>query len=405
MRFALVGLGGMGLDNLVKETHFNHKKPETYKFTYSYAGAILKLGHEIAAMVDVGEQPPEGVRLLREQFSINPSYYDKWDKMLEDVKPDVVCVAASPEANVDIIPGALEQGVRAIWCEKPFTHTLAEADVLIAKAKKYPNCVAAVNYMRNFDPFHNAVIEHIKTGGIGNLQSARITYNGGLLLNAVHGVALINLLLDRPLVAVGAYSPTHNINVLGRPLDDPNVDGIVRYHFEAQRRDVPVLFNATGRGAEENNLYQFELEFTGSEARISILHNGWTLRYERMKHSKIFGGSIGEKHPYFVAEVSVCPPSTIGEMPLELRETLKVDAPREYITDGLQCILSAVDSKTTVPASLSHARAAEEVVHGLALTAERRAPVHFPLEGADRMHRLASKGGMKLMKTQYSPPA
>ena len=140
---------------------------------------------------------------------------------------------------------------------------------------------------------------------------------------------------------------------------------------------------ATGRGEIENNTYLFELEFTGTKGRISILENGWRLRYEKMEPSRVFG-SLGELMPYDSARI-----------PLEL----KADAPREFMIEGLQRLVDAIEKDTPTGCSAAMSRDAEEVAHALMISAQEKKTIGIPLQ--NRTHAFANaRAGVKLLKEE-----
>ncbi len=359
---AVVGCGSMGVGG---------PYDSTFPFTYNHAAAVLKNPDaRLVALVDTDSVKLEAAaKKLRgggyqTNFTLHQTLESATSLYTHAQRIDVVCCAAGPEANAEVITKAQDLGIRGVYCDKPMTLSLPEADRLAA-LETSSGLKVQVNYLRNFDPCHRAVIEYIRNGGIGNLLFVRILYKGGVLGVAPHALALLQLLFEKALMVSGIRSPLIN----GRAPDDLNVDGAIRYYYAPEQREVNVSLTATGRGEIDNDTYLFEFEFTGTKARVSILESGWRIRYEPMERSRIFG-ALGEMMPYD----SACVPLA-----------LKADAPREFMIDGLKQLLNAVDHDTPTSAGAALARDAEEVAHALALSAiQEGRTMHLPL--TDRSH-------------------
>lgn len=374
---AIVGCGSMGVEQLFDKT---------IPFTYSFAGAVFKNPQtQLVALVDTDQTKlgELGARLRREGYASGFGNYGSLEVAAGSCRSvgrpiDIVCCAAGPHVNAHVIRHAKSLGIRGVYCEKPLVLSLAEADEL-ARVEAGTDVKIQVNYLRNYDTHHLAVVDFIRNGGIGELLIVRALYKGGVIAVAPHAMALLNRLFGKPLEVSGCYSPILNT----RCLEDPNVDGVIRYRFSPQERDINVSIMATGRGDFKNDTYLFEFEFTGTKGRVSILENGWRVRYERMEPTRVFE-SLGEIMPYDSARV-----------PLEL----KADAPREFMIEGLARLVSAIENDTPTNCNVALARDAEEIAHALAIAADKREAISLPL--TDRTHAFANaKAGVKSLKEE-----
>lgn len=366
---AIIGCGSMGVGNIDEKT---------IPFTYSFAGAVL--GNPRAQLVALVDSDSEKATKYGERFGV-PCFSD-WKLMLDKINPDIVCCAAGPKVNSDVIKDGVERGLKGIYCEKPLSLSLAGLDEL-SELEKRTNTKIQVNYLRNYDIFHNSVLDFVRQGGIGNLQLVRILYNGGVNAVFPHATALLGKLFNRAIEVSGVYSPIKNITTE----HDPNIDGSILFRFEPQNRNVTAQLAATGRGKTENNTYYFEIELTGSEKRLSILHNGWTLRSEEIRDSHVFGGSARIRWPY---ETSYIPP------------LIRNDVPREFMIYGLSSLIDAIENNTPTLCNINLSRNAEEISHALAISAENQGKIiKLPLEGDYRNHRFEeSLAGVDLLRRQ-----
>lgn len=370
---AIVGCGSMGVERL-----FDKAIP----FTYSFAGAVLKDPRtRLAALVDTNPKQLRKIRsrLKKGGYARGFGTYGSIEEAVDDSGPiDIVCVAAGPRVNADIIRKVRSLGVKGVYCEKPMTLSLAEADEL-AKIEAKSGLKIQVNYLRNFCTHHLAVLGFIRAGGLGDLLTVRLLYKNGVLSVAPHGFALLNLLFGKPLSVYGQRSPLLNT----RCEDDPNIDGFLRCRFKGREVNVGVM--ATGRGDLENNTYLFEFEFTGTKRRITIFRNGWGFRYERMMRSHI-SRSSGSTKPFQTSRIP---------------KELEADISREFMIEGLGRLISAIESNTPTNCGAAIARDSEEVAHALAISAEKGEGVRLPLSGAARKHEFKdSVAGVQVLRKE-----
>ena len=92
---------------------------------------VLKDEYEVAAVTDMRLS---AAKETAERYNI-PAYYDDTDKMLQEVKPDVVIVATSNAGHQEAALKALRAGANVI-CEKPVALKYADAVELFEEAKK-----------------------------------------------------------------------------------------------------------------------------------------------------------------------------------------------------------------------------------------------------------------------------
>ncbi len=371
---AILGCGSMGVENIF----------EKFSFPYSFfEAATLSSRAELVALIDSDLEKLSAVqnRLQGLGYPRLPQYSSLDAAVKNGEVVDIVCCAAGPAMNFDVIKNNAFDigGVRGVYCEKPMTLSLVDADKLVM-LERSSLIKIQVNYLRNHDEHHSAVVDFIRSGGIGELLTVRALYKGGVLAVLPHTTALLHSLFDKAISVSGVYSPLLNT----RCLEDPNIDGVVRYFFAPQNREINVQVTATGRGELENNTYLYEFEFTGTKGRITILENGWRTRYEVMESSRVFG-SLGGLMPYDSARI-----------PLEL----KSDSSREFMVAGLENLMDAIENGCSTSCSASCARDAEEIAHALAISAAQRGKiVELPL--IDRDHAFAdAKAGVKILKKE-----
>ena len=68
--------------------------------------------------------------------------YDDYQRMIEQVVPDLVCIATRQTQHAGQIEQAVRAGVRGILCDKPLATSLAEADRIVAACRDVPLLLA-----------------------------------------------------------------------------------------------------------------------------------------------------------------------------------------------------------------------------------------------------------------------
>jgi scyllo-inositol 2-dehydrogenase (NADP+) len=97
------------------------------------------------------------------------------DDIINDPNIDLVLVGTPNTSHFDLAQKALLAG-KHVLVEKPFTVTSAEADELIALAKKQ-NLVLSVHHNRRFDSGHNTVKKVLASGVLGTIVEMEVHYD------------------------------------------------------------------------------------------------------------------------------------------------------------------------------------------------------------------------------------
>lgn len=91
--------------------------------------------------------------------------YDSPGAMLEAARPEVVVVATPPDSHARLCIAALESGAHVI-CEKPFVETVAQADEVIAVARRMQRSVA-INHEFRYMPIFSILDQVVGGPGVG----------------------------------------------------------------------------------------------------------------------------------------------------------------------------------------------------------------------------------------------
>lgn len=92
--------------------------------------------------------------------------FETLDEMLAQTQPDVLDIITAPEGHARAIERAIEYGVRAIICQKPFCTSLAEAKDMTALAQE-AGVPLIVHENIRFQPWYRVIADQIAKGAIG----------------------------------------------------------------------------------------------------------------------------------------------------------------------------------------------------------------------------------------------
>ncbi|MGI3898878.1 MAG: Gfo/Idh/MocA family protein [Janthinobacterium lividum] len=183
--------------------------------------AILAAGDRLVAICD----PDPGARA--HATSLGAAAYETVEDLASDPRVEAVYVATPNHLHRPIVETLARAG-RAILCEKPLAHTLADATAMVA-AVRHADVLYATAFDQRHHPAHVALRDAIRAGRLGIVTAIRIVYacwlgedwaagesrdnwrvdaaraGGGALMDlAPHGLDLVEFLLGEPLTDISA---------------------------------------------------------------------------------------------------------------------------------------------------------------------------------------------------------
>ena len=96
------------------------------------------------------------------------STYDDYLRMLEEMEPDLICIATRQTLHAEQIELAVQAGVRGILCDKPLATSLAETDRIASACHKVPLLFALD---RRWMARYQSLRKLIADGAIGAITS------------------------------------------------------------------------------------------------------------------------------------------------------------------------------------------------------------------------------------------
>ena len=258
-RAALIGCSRMGafIDNEVPPA----KRP--YSHAAGYEACVQT---ELVACAD---QRSEVMVQTGVRYGIpTERQYLDYREMITQEQPDIVSVATQPEQRAEIVIYAVEHGVKAIYAEKAFAASLADADAMV-EAVERNGAILNVGTNRRWDPGYDQMKAVIDSGRLGSLESLVLHQTSSLFNSASHGFDLLQRLnSDVAVDWVQAHLPDGATMIDGDILrGDPIGHGIIQF-----ANGVTAYALNTGRGTE--------IEAICSAGSVTALANGeeWQLR-------------------------------------------------------------------------------------------------------------------------------
>lgn len=125
--------------------------------------------HPQAELVGVCDIIPERADAAARRLGV-PAYYEA-PQMLAELQPDICSVATSGEEygsdHAEPTIQALEAGCHVL-CEKPISNSIADAEKMVATARRLRRCLA-INFNHRFNPAHRLAKRWIEEGRLGHL--------------------------------------------------------------------------------------------------------------------------------------------------------------------------------------------------------------------------------------------
>lgn len=277
--------------------------------------------------------------------------YDNYGQMLDESKPDIICIATSHKMHADQVEAAVASGVRGIIVDKPLVPSLTELDRIV-NACRDGNVPFVLALDRRWWPGYNHVRNAIRDGIIGDVISVSHFGLPNLINHGSHTY-------DALLMVLGDPEPA-SVSGFVEDLSDEPLDSRKRLDPSG---NAEIVFSNGVRAwvAKAHGRLRFDFHVLGTEGHLIILEDAtkaFVLRQE--------SGSE-----------SVTPP-----------EPLSIPATEEGWPAGpamVRDLVNAIRSGGRTACDIEHARRTTEI--GFAIhesSAREGAVVSLPLENRSR---------------------
>jgi predicted dehydrogenase len=241
-------------------------------FPYTHAGAYsLDSRFSMVACVEPNDV---GRKKFMDFWDIRDGFCSIDDVLESGHRFDVISICSPTSSHAHDLDVALHLKPKLIFCEKPITASINDAERLV-KACRDKDILLAVNYSRRFDPDVSKLNIEIQAGTRGYLRSVVGCYNKGILNNGSHMIDLLYLLLG-----------SLKLMNVGKPIDDFfQNDPAIPIWFESEQ-GVPIQIAC----ANAADYAVFELQFIFSEGILTMEDGGLFWRDRRIIDSETFKG-------------------------------------------------------------------------------------------------------------------
>ncbi len=253
----------------------------TGKGDYGHGLDTVYNGMKNVQVIAVADPDAVGLKAAAARSGAKETYAD-YREMLAKVRPEIVSLGPRwIDCHKEMLLACAEARVKAVYSEKPFAPTLADADEMLAACKKSGTFVAVAHQNRAV-PYLDRVKEMISQGAIGKLRRIRgkgkdDTRGGAqdLIVLGTHVVDMMRALAGDPLWAWASLRQDDRDLAKGDikdgaefvgPIGSNNLTGV--YQFP---NGVSGTFESyTGKGGSR----QMGLWLEGTEGTIT-LHGGF----------------------------------------------------------------------------------------------------------------------------------
>ncbi|MFH0831780.1 MAG: Gfo/Idh/MocA family oxidoreductase [archaeon] len=276
-RAAIIGLGRMG-------SLTNYINPQLNEI-WTHAGAYKNCDRtELVAACDILDEKIE----FFERLWGKVNFYKNYKEMLSKEKLDVVSICTWPKRHHEMVLESIKSGVKAIYCEKPISLCLNEADEMIRTAEKN-NSILGINFQRRWDSKYIKVRKMLNSGDIGKLQTIVGYSDTALLENSIHMIDILRYFAG-DVDSLSAEIDRDFIRIVDGKADP---GACINFNF---KNGTKGFLKATGK----NRFYHgFEVDMQGTEGRIRITNFGRDFELWKYAPSEEYKGYLMHKKMTF----------------------------------------------------------------------------------------------------------
>ena len=183
-RAAVIGLGRMG-------STFDDEIKQGGQFFMPYCHAPTYVASPHTELVAGADPHAEQGAIFAERWGLEDGQiYADHREMLEAERPDFVSLCTTARHRAAIMIDAINAGVKAIWAEKPFTLSLAEADEVIDLCAR-KGVAVAVNCSRRYNVYFTEARRMVEEGELGEIlqitayTQCNLSHNGSHAIDAM----------------------------------------------------------------------------------------------------------------------------------------------------------------------------------------------------------------------------
>ena len=175
-----------------------HRQVTNRPGSHNWAAAFAEVPDtRVVAVYDRGAGTREEFRAAWRGTWGDIANYDDYERMLHEVRPDVVCIATRQTHHAAQIVRAAAAGVRGILCDKPFVTSLAESDAALDACRKAGVAIAYGTEWR-WDAAYRQLAERLRDGLVGEVRTILAYGSPNLIFHGCHWYDIALLLAGDP---------------------------------------------------------------------------------------------------------------------------------------------------------------------------------------------------------------
>jgi predicted dehydrogenase len=141
------------------------RTPGSHNFAADFA-AVPET--QVVAVFDRGADTREGFTACWRSTWGELRPYDDYARMLDEVRPDIVCLSTRQTMHAAQLEEAVEAGVKGIVCDKPLATSLEEADAMLARCRE-AGVPLAFALTRRWDQAYQRLCQLVAEGAVGTV--------------------------------------------------------------------------------------------------------------------------------------------------------------------------------------------------------------------------------------------
>lgn len=240
---AVIGCGNIG-------SGFDEKIPTTQAFSHAGAYTLSKYTDLVAA----SDPDERKMKVFGKKWGMQAIYAD-YIEMLNNESVDIVSVATPAETHHKIIRDICTYPIKAIYCEKPISNSIEDAEKIIKLCAKN-KIQLTVNHQRRFGLFYQELERKLSAQTLGSIQHVNCNYTRGIFNTGTH---LIDLFLY---IFGDIESVDAEFSRAKSPFKtDPNLDATLRFKSG---------FALTMKACDDLSYLVLDVDILTTKARICL---------------------------------------------------------------------------------------------------------------------------------------
>lgn len=216
----------------------------------SHCGAYKN--HPKTILMSICDQ--DEIKLLNssELWDVKKAYSDYKD-MLDSEDLDILSICTLPDSHFEIVQHAVDSGVKAIFCEKPISHSLESALSIVTLCQK-KDVHLIINHQRRWSATFKDLRDRLKSKEFGEVQHINFYYSRGIYNSGSHLFDLLRMLF-------GEILEVTSLNSITDFEDEKTITAYLEFH-----EGYPGIII----GVNGNHFRLFNLEIFTTKGRLSL---------------------------------------------------------------------------------------------------------------------------------------